>query len=62
MSTVDIEVFTVGHGARPVDDLVAVLRAGHITTLVDIRRYPGSRRHPHFGRPVYDVDDTIPGT
>jgi uncharacterized protein (DUF488 family) len=44
------EVFTVGHGARPVEELVAVLRDARVGVLVDIRRYPVSRRHPQFGR------------
>jgi uncharacterized protein (DUF488 family) len=43
-------VYTVGHGARSLDDFVAVLHAAQIGRLVDVRRYPGSRRHPHFGR------------
>ena len=43
-------VFTVGHGARPVEAFLAVLGAASITVLVDIRRFPGSRRHPQFGR------------
>jgi uncharacterized protein (DUF488 family) len=41
---------TVGHGARPVEELVAVLAAAEVATLVDVRRFPGSRRHPQFGR------------
>lgn len=43
-------VFTVGHGARSAEELVAVLRAAGVGELVDIRRHPGSRRHPQFGR------------
>jgi uncharacterized protein (DUF488 family) len=46
----EIVIFTVGHGARLIDAFVAVLRAASVTLLVDIRRYPGSRRHPQFGR------------
>lgn len=45
-----VPVRTVGHGARPVDELVAVLREAGVAELVDIRRHPGSRRHPQFGR------------
>jgi uncharacterized protein (DUF488 family) len=45
-----VRVFTVGHGARPLDELLEVLRAAGVQTLVDVRRFPGSRRHPHFGR------------
>jgi uncharacterized protein (DUF488 family) len=48
-------VFTVGHGARPIDAFVAVLRSAAVTTLVDIRRYPGSRKHPQFGREALAV-------
>jgi uncharacterized protein (DUF488 family) len=43
-------VYTVGHGTRTVDDLVAVLRDAGVTVVVDVRRFPGSRRHPQFGR------------
>ena len=43
-------VFTVGHGARSADALIAVLQSARVSTLVDVRRFPGSRRHPHFAR------------
>lgn len=43
-------VFTVGHGARPADALLAVLREAGVTVVVDVRRFPGSRRHPQYGR------------
>jgi len=42
-------VYTVGHGNRTVDDLVAVLTATAVARLVDVRSYPRSRRYPHFG-------------
>jgi uncharacterized protein (DUF488 family) len=43
-------VFTVGHGARPAAELVATLTGAGVTVLLDVRRFPGSRRHPQFGR------------
>jgi uncharacterized protein (DUF488 family) len=43
-------VYTIGHGARSLDELVAALRCAGAGRLVDVRRFPGSRRHPHFGR------------
>jgi uncharacterized protein (DUF488 family) len=43
-------VCTVGHGARPIEAFLAVLQQASITVLIDIRRFPGSRRHPQFGR------------
>lgn len=43
-------LFTVGHSTRSLDELVNALRSQEITALVDVRRYPGSRRHPQFAR------------
>lgn len=45
-----LTVFTVGHSTRSADDLVALLRRSGVDLLIDVRRYPGSRRHPHFSR------------
>ena len=44
------EVFTIGHGRRPVEELVVCLREAEIETLIDIRRYPASRRNPQFNQ------------
>jgi uncharacterized protein (DUF488 family) len=43
-------IFTIGHGARPSEELVACLVEAGVLTLVDVRRFPGSRRHPQFGQ------------
>jgi uncharacterized protein (DUF488 family) len=43
-------VHTLGHSTRPIAELLGLLRENGITTLVDIRRFPASRRHPQFGR------------
>ncbi|HEX2053601.1 MAG TPA: DUF488 domain-containing protein [Actinomycetota bacterium] len=43
-------VYTVGHGARTAEEFLSVLQEAGIEVLADVRRYPGSRRHPHFGR------------
>jgi uncharacterized protein (DUF488 family) len=43
-------VFTVGHGARSIEAFLAVLREARVSVLADVRRFPGSRRHPQFGR------------
>jgi uncharacterized protein (DUF488 family) len=43
-------VLTIGHGTRPTDELVACLREAGVQTLVDVRRFPGSRRNPQFGQ------------
>jgi uncharacterized protein (DUF488 family) len=43
-------IYTIGHSTRTLDELIGALQAHHITTLVDIRSYPGSRRLPQFNR------------
>ncbi len=41
-------VFTVGHSTRSADELLSLLREHDVACLVDVRRFPSSRRHPHF--------------
>ena len=43
-------LYTIGHSTRTLDELIAVLQAHSIETLVDIRAFPMSRRLPHFNR------------
>jgi uncharacterized protein (DUF488 family) len=43
-----MRVYTIGHGTRPADELVETLREACVHTLVDVRRYPSSRRNPQF--------------
>ena len=47
----EIEIFTIGHSNHAIDRFIALLKQHGITALVDIRRFPSSRRHPHFNRP-----------
>lgn len=43
-------IVTVGHGTLEAGAFVALAREAAVEAVVDVRRYPGSRRHPHFGR------------
>ena len=43
-------LFTIGHSNHPLDQFLAILAQHKIEALVDIRRFPGSRKHPHFNR------------
>lgn len=42
-------LYTIGHSTREIGEFIALLRGNGIANLVDIRRYPGSRRYPQFG-------------
>ena len=45
----------MGHGARSVVAFVFLLQESRIATLVDVRAYPVSRRHPQFSRDSLSV-------
>lgn len=42
-------VWTIGHSTRTIEAFVEVLAAHDIEAVVDVRRFPGSRRLPQFG-------------
>jgi uncharacterized protein (DUF488 family) len=46
--SIRVNVFTIGHGTRPLEELIATLSEAGVETLVDVRRFPGSRRNPQF--------------
>lgn len=45
-----MRIWTVGHGTRAAHELVDMLRSAGVGTLVDVRRYPGSRRNPQYNQ------------
>lgn len=48
-------IWTVGHSTRPLDEFLAVLVARELQLIVDVRRFPGSRRLPHYAAPALDA-------
>ena len=47
-------VFTVGHSTHPIEQFLALLTQHGVAALADIRRFPGSRKHPQFGQDILD--------
>jgi uncharacterized protein (DUF488 family) len=43
-----VTIFTVGHSTRPIAEFSALLQRAEVALVVDVRRFPGSRRHPQF--------------
>lgn len=41
-------IWTIGHSTHTLDELIAMLQSFQIDLLIDIRRFPGSRRFPYF--------------
>lgn len=42
-------IWTVGHSNHSIEKLVAILKAHEIERVIDVRRFPASRKWPHFG-------------
>src|SRR5437762_2155247 len=53
-----MRIYTIGHSTRTLDELISLLREHEIQRLTDIRRYPGSRRYPHFSKE--SLEKTLP--
>lgn len=43
------ELWTIGHSTHPLPEFLALLDSHGIECIADVRRFPGSRRHPQFG-------------
>lgn len=51
-------IWTVGHSTLAFDDFVALLGQHRIEAILDVRRFPGSRRYPWFAREA--LADSLP--
>ena len=43
-------MMTIGHSTLGIEAFLRALKEAGVRTLVDVRRFPGSRRHPQFGQ------------
>ena len=41
-------VWTIGHSTRTLEEFLALLAGAAIQAVADVRRFPGSRKYPHF--------------
>lgn len=49
MSTTPI-LFTIGHSTRELEEFLDLLKQNKIEKLIDIRRFPGSRKYPQYNQ------------
>jgi len=45
-----MRIFTLGHGTRTLEDLLEILKEFQIELVVDIRRFPSSKKFPWFNK------------
>jgi uncharacterized protein (DUF488 family) len=43
-------MMTIGHSTLPIESFLCALKESGCTLLVDVRRHPGSRRHPQYSQ------------
>jgi uncharacterized protein (DUF488 family) len=43
-----VQLWTIGHSNRSIEQFLELLTGQQIQSLADVRRFPGSRRQPHF--------------
>lgn len=43
-------IYTIGHSTRSLDEFINALADAGVDCVADVRRFPHSRRHPHFNR------------
>ena len=46
----ELTVWTIGHSTRSPDEFLGLLADFRIETIVDVRRFPGSRKYPQYGQ------------
>lgn len=48
-------IFSIGHGARRLEEFISLLKKYHIKYVIDVRSKPRSRFHPHFNREALNL-------
>ena len=54
-------VWTIGHSTRELDEFLGLLAGSSIELVADVRRFPGSRRHPQFNREALEASLALSG-
>ncbi|PYI96829.1 MAG: hypothetical protein DME98_10900 [Verrucomicrobia bacterium] len=45
-----MQIWTIGHSTRSIEDLISLLKKNEIKLLADVRSWPGSKRYPQFNK------------
>ncbi len=51
----ELKIWTIGHSTRTFAEFLELLTVNEIEALADVRRYPGSRKYPHFNEAELDA-------
>ena len=45
-----MQIWTIGHSTRSIEDFISLLKKNEIKLLADVRSLPGSKRYPQFNK------------
>ena len=51
-----MQILTIGHSTRPIDDFRKILSTYRVTTLIDVRSFPRSFKNPQFNTGVIGLE------
>ncbi|HZH87902.1 MAG TPA: DUF488 domain-containing protein [Chitinophagaceae bacterium] len=52
-AAVESKIWTIGHSTHDIDVLIEMLKAFKIEIVLDVRRFPSSRKFPHFNKETF---------
>jgi uncharacterized protein (DUF488 family) len=47
-------IYTIGHSNKSFEEFLTLLQQYHIQAVADVRRFPGSKKFPHFNKEILD--------
>ncbi|MEM3383710.1 MAG: DUF488 domain-containing protein [Nitrososphaerales archaeon] len=45
-----MKIYTVGHSTKSFEEFITILKRYKIEILIDVRRFPTSKKYPHFNK------------
>lgn len=49
-----MKLYTIGHSNRTMEEFLTVLKSHDIERIIDVRRFPGSKKFPHFNKDNFE--------
>jgi len=49
-----MKIYTIGHSNRTMEDFLEILKAHGIKQVIDVRRFPRSKKFPHFNKDSFE--------
>lgn len=51
-----MKIYSIGHSTRSLEEFVDILKNFNIELVIDIRRFPSSKKFPHFNKDILEKE------